>query len=100
MQKAMLASVFVLFAAVGVGAAAVFVWPSSVYEGRLVSVGYSAQFPPGTVTSFPAASLPVGDGYEALPGFHVVRLEDGELLALIDRTAGLASLWSTRVDNS
>ena len=84
-QKAMLASVFVLFAAVGVGAAAVFVWPSSVYEDRFVSAGHSAQFPPGTVTSFPAASRPVGDGYDTSPGFHIVRLEDGELLALLDR---------------
>ena len=60
--------------------AAYFAWPWSVYEDRLVYAGRVEQSPAGTVTSFAAVS-----GFDGSPGFHIVRLDDGELLALLDR---------------
>ncbi len=64
----------VLFAAAGAAAIWTFVWPN---EDPWVNVGFVEDFPPGTVT-------PVGDSVEPL-AFHVVRLHDGELLALVAR---------------
>ena len=60
--------------------AANFAWPWSVYEDRLFYAGRIEQFPPGTVTSFAATH-----GSSGRPAFHVVRLDDGELLALLNR---------------
>lgn len=58
------------------GAAAVwsFVWPSA---DPWVEVGRIEDFPPGSVT-------PLGTSAEPL-AFHVVRLDDGELLALLTK---------------
>ena len=67
----------VLFAAAGAAAVWSFVRPST---DPWVGVGLIEDFPPGTVTSF-RAFLDT-DGRE---GFHIVRLDDGELLALRDR---------------
>ena len=60
--------------------AAHFAWPWSVYEDRLFYAGRIEQFPPGTVASFAATH-----GSSGRPAFHVVRLDDGELLALLNR---------------
>ena len=57
-----------------------FAWPWSAYEDRMVYAGRIEQFPPGTVTSFAATP-----GYSGSPGFHIVRLDDGELLALLEK---------------
>ena len=79
-QRLAFVSLLALLAAAAVAMAASFAWPWAVYEDRLFHAGRSEQFPPGTVTSFaPGAS------YDGSPGFHIVRLDDGELLALLDR---------------
>ena len=78
-QRLAFASLLALFAAAAVAIAANFVWPWSISEDRPFYAGRSEQFPPGTVTSFAAVH-----GSAARPGFHVVRLDDGELLALLD----------------
>ena len=67
----------VLFAAAGAAAVWSFVRPST---DPWVGVGLIEDFPPGTVTSFRA--FIDTDGRE---GFHIVRLDDGELLALRER---------------
>ena len=67
----------VLFAAAGAAAVWSFVRPST---DPWVGVGLIEDFPPGTVTSFRAFL-----DTDRREGFHIVRLDDGELLALRDR---------------
>lgn len=67
----------VLFAAAGAAVVWSFVRPST---DPWVGVGPIEHSPPGTVTSFRAFIDTNGRD-----GFHVVRLDDGELLALRDR---------------
>jgi len=62
-----------------------FAWPWSVYEDRILYAGHVEQFPPGTVTSFAAASS------RGRPALHLVRLADGEFLALLDRSPHLGN---------
>lgn len=71
-----LAFALALALAMVAGAAAVwsFVWPSA---DPWVQVGRVEDFPPGSVT-------PLGTNAEPL-AFHIVRLDDGELLALLTR---------------
>ena len=76
-QRIAFALMLVLFAAAGAAAVWSFVRPST---DPWVGVGLIEDFPPGTVTSFRA--FIDTDGRE---GFHIVRLDDGELLALRDR---------------
>ena len=76
-QRIALALMLVLFAAAGAAAVWSFVRPST---DPWVGVGLIEYFPPGSVTSFRA--FIDTDGRE---GFHIVRLDDGELLALRDR---------------
>ena len=78
-QRLALVSLLALLAAAAVAMAASFAWPWAVYEDRLFHAGRSEQFPRGTVTSFAP-----GAGYAGSPGFHIVRLDDGELFALLD----------------
>ncbi len=78
---------------------AVFLWPAG--ENRRVDVGRADSFVPGTVTSFRLV-----DGHPYLvndlthlprtrdPGFHVVRLDDGSLIALDWRSPHLG--WTAR----
>ncbi len=73
--------------------AANFAWPWTVYEHRLVYAGRAEQFPPGTVTSFAAIC-----GFDGRPGFHIVRLDDGELLALLDKDPHLGCAVAYRPD--
>ena len=80
-QRLAFALMLALFAAAGAAAVWNFVRPS---HDPWVSVGLIENFPPGTVTSFRAV-LDV-DGRD---GFHIVRLDDGELLALRDRDTHL-----------
>ena len=76
-QRLAFALMLALFAVAGAAAVWSFVWPS---QDPWLNVGLIEDFPPGTVTSFRAV-LEV-DGRE---GFHIVRLDDGELLALVAR---------------
>ena len=92
-QRLAFVSLLALLAAAAVAMAASFAWPWAVYEDRLFHAGRSEQFPPGTVTSFAP-----GTGYEGSPGFHIVRLDDGELLALLDRSPHLGNPVPYRPD--
>ena len=89
-QRLAFALMLVLFAAAGAAAVWSFVRPS---PDPWVSVGLIENFPPGTVTSF-LAVLDV-DGRD---GFHIVRLDDGELLALRDRDTHLGDPVPYRPD--
>ena len=73
--------------------AANFAWPWTVYEDRLVYAGRVEQFPPGTVMSFAAIH-----GSSGRPAFHLVRLDDGEFLALLDRDPHLGDPVPYRPD--
>ena len=84
-QRLALVSLLALLAAAGAAMTANFAWPWSVYEDRVVYAGRIEQFPPGTVTSF-AAHGPSGH-----PALHLVRLADGEFLALLDRSPHLGN---------
>ena len=64
-----------LFAAAGAAALWSFVWPN---EDPWVNLGSIEDFPPGSVTSF-AGTL----GFDGRDGFHIVRLDDGEFVALV-----------------
>ena len=63
-----------------------FAWPWSVYEDRLVFAVRVEQVPPGTVMSFAATHGSTGH-----PAFHLVRLADGEFVALLDRSPHLGN---------
>ena len=89
-QRLAFALMLVLFAAAGAAAVWSFVRPS---PDPWVSIGLIENFPPGTVTSFRAV-LDV-DGRD---GFHIVRLDDGELLALRDRDTHLGDPVPYRPD--
>ena len=80
----------VLFAAAGAAAVWNFVRPS---EDPWTHVGRIEDFPPGTVTSF-ADTL----GFDGRDGFHIVRLDDGELLALRDKDPHLGCAVPYRPD--
>ena len=73
--------------------AANFAWPWTVYEDRLVYAGRVEQFPPGTVMSFAAIH-----GSSGRPAFHLVRLDHGEFLALLDRDPHLGDPVPYRPD--
>ncbi len=89
-QQLALALMLVLSAAAGAAAVWNFVWPG---EDSWVSVGPIEDFPPGTVTSF-ADTL----GFDGRDGFHIVRLDDGELLALRDKDPHLGCAVPYRPD--
>ena len=92
-QRVALVALLALLAAAGVAIAANFAWPWTVYEDPLFYAGRTEQFPPGTVTSVAAVS-----GVDGNPGFHIVRLEDGELLALLDKDPHLGCAVLYRPD--
>jgi len=98
-QRLLFGVVLALFLGAGLVAAAVFVWPSSAEGDLRFNLGSVEQFPPGTVTTFfgrtdgavpagSAAAREVGSG-PSLGTFHVVRLPDGEVLALYARSTHL-----------
>ena len=89
-QRLAFALMLALFAVAGAAAVWSFVWPS---QDPWLNVGLIEDFPPGTVTSFRAV-LEV-DGRE---GFHIVRLDDGELLALRDKDPHLGCAVPYRPD--
>ena len=89
-QRLAFALMLALFAAAGAAALWSFVWPG---EDPWVNVGRIEDFPPGTVTSF-AGTL----GFGGRDGFHIVRLDDGELLALRDRDPHLGCAVPYRPD--
>ena len=86
-QRLAFALMLALFAAAGAVALWSFVWPN---EDPWVNLGSIEDFPPGTVT-------PVGYPDEPLV-FHIVRLDDGELLALLARDPHLGCAVPYRPD--
>ncbi len=89
-QRLAFALMLALFAAAGAAAVWSFLWPG---EDPWIHLGSIEDFPPGTVTSFRAV-IDV-DGRE---GFHIVRLDDGELLALRDKDPHLGCAVPYRPD--
>ena len=89
-QRLAFALMLVLFAVAGAAALWSFVWPN---EDPWVNLGSIEDFPPGSVTSF--AGTP---GFDGRDGFHIVRLDDGELLALLDRDPHLGCAVPYRPD--
>ena len=85
-QRLALVSLLALLAAAGAAMTANFAWPWSVYEDRIIYAGRIEQFPPGTVMPFPAVR-----GASGHPALHLVRLDDGEFLALLDRSPHLGN---------
>jgi nitrite reductase/ring-hydroxylating ferredoxin subunit len=95
-QRLVFGVALVLVLGVGLVAGAVFLWPSGTGDDLRFNLGSLSYFPPGTVTTFVRRSdvpVPVGSRAAAaepgesssrqVPGtFHIVRLPDGELLAL------------------
>ena len=79
-QRLALLCLLVLVAAACMAALANFAWPWAVAEDRLFYAGRTEQFPPGTVTEVAAI-----EGENGRPRFFLVRLDGGELLALVGR---------------
>ena len=77
-QRLVLGSLLALLVAAGVATVANFAWPWAAYEERVRPAGHLDQFPRGTVTSIGAVT-----GFNGRPGLHIVRLEEGELLAFL-----------------
>ena len=92
-QRLALVSLLALLAAAGAAMTANFAWPWAEYEDRIIYAGRIEQFPPGTVMSFAATH-----GTSGHPALHLVRLDDGEFLALLNRSPHLGNPVPYRPD--